>query len=143
MNVRVMMRALDMAEPATALLAPPVLAQPTLDPVKKRRDDQWTDIVRWSFRAMLSAEELGLTRDAVAGERRSPDPEIRQLLGDIPGNGKALGLEEDWAYNIIRQVGNYGESFDRNLGARSPLKLERGQNALASKGGLMYPLPMR
>lgn len=125
------------------LVLPQLISREPLGPYVKRGDDTWLDIVRWSFQAMLSAEELGLTRDNVAGERQSADPEIRQLLGTIPGNGKALGLEEDWAYNIIRQVGNYGESFDRNVGARSPLKLERGQNALSSKGGLMYPLPMR
>jgi general L-amino acid transport system substrate-binding protein len=125
------------------VVLPQVISREPLGPFVKRGDDAWGDIVRWSFQAMLSAEELGLTRDNVAGERQSADPEVRQLLGTIPGNGKALGLEEDWAYNIIRQVGNYGESFDRNVGARSPLKLERGQNALSSKGGLMYPLPMR
>lgn len=128
---------------ADYVVLPQLISREPLGPFVRRGDDQWTYIVRWSFQAMLAAEELGLTRDGVAGERQSPDPEIRQLLGAIPGNGKALGLEEDWAYNIIRQVGNYGESFDRNLGARSPLKLERGKNALASKGGLMYPLPMR
>ncbi len=128
---------------ADYIVLPQLISREPLGPYVRRGDDQWTDVVRWSFQAMLAAEELGLTKDAVAAERQSADPEVRQLLGAIPGNGKALGLEEDWAYNIIRQVGNYGESFDRNLGARSPLKLERGQNALASKGGLMYPLPMR
>lgn len=128
---------------ADYIVLPQVISREPLGPYVRRGDDQWIDIVRWSFQAMLSAEELGLTRDGVAAERQSPDPEIRQFLGTIPGNGKALGLDEDLAYNIIRQVGNYGESFDRNLGARSPLKLERGQNALSSKGGLMYPLPMR
>lgn len=128
---------------ADYLVLPQLISREPLAPYVRRNDDAWGDIVRWSFQAMLSAEELGITRDSVAGERQSADPEVRQLLGTTPGNGKALGLEEDWAYNIIRQVGNYGESFDRNLGARSPLKLERGANALASKGGLMYPLPMR
>lgn len=125
------------------MVLPQLISREPLGPYVRRGDDQWTDVVRWSFQAMLAAEELALTKDGVAAERQSGDPEVRQLLGVIPGNGKALGLDEDWAYNIIRQVGNYGESFDRNLGARSPLKLERGQNALASKGGLMYPLPMR
>lgn len=128
---------------ADYVVLPQLISREPLGPYVRHGDDAWVDIVRWSFQAMLSAEELDLTRDTVAGERQSADPDVRQLLGITPGNGKALGLEEDWAYNIIRQVGNYGESFDRNLGARSPLKLERGANALWSKGGLMYPLPMR
>lgn len=128
---------------ADYIVLPQLISREPLGPYVRRGDDAWVDIVRWSFQAMLLAEELNLTKDTVAGERQSTDADVRQLLGTIPGNGKALGLEEEWAYDIIRQVGNYGESFDRNLGARSPLKLERGANGLWSKGGLMYPLPMR
>ena len=128
---------------ADYMVLPQLISREPLGPYVRRGEDAWVDIVRWSFQAMLLAEELNLTKDRVAGERQSTDADVRQLLGTIPGNGKALGLEEDWAYNIIRQVGSYGESFDRNLGAGSPLKFERGANALWSKGGLMYPLPMR
>ena len=92
---------------------------------------------------------LGLVR-AVAGEIPALDPahqsgdlDTKRLLGVLPGNGKALGLEEQWAYNVIRTVGNYGEIFERNVGAASALKLSRGLNALWSKGGLMYAIPYR
>lgn len=124
-------------------ILPEMISREPLGPFVRGGDDRWLDIVRWSFQAMLAAEELDLRRDNVQGERQSRDPEVRRLLGLAPGNGKALGLDEDWAFNIIAQVGNYGESFERNLGARSMFKLERGANALWTNGGLMYPLPMR
>ena len=92
---------------------------------------------------MVEAEERGIGKANVESERRSADPEVRLFLGVTPGNGKALGLDEAWAYDIIRQVGNYGESFERNLGARTPLKMARGLNALWSKGGLQYAPPIR
>ena len=122
---------------------PQVISREPLGPYVRRGDEQWANIVRWTVQAMLAAEVLDLRRDNVQSERRSNDPDVQHLLGVTPGNGKALGLDEDWAFNIILQVGNYGESFERNLGARSMLKLARGQNALWRDGGLMYPLPMR
>jgi general L-amino acid transport system substrate-binding protein len=124
-------------------ILPERISREPLGPFVRRGDDQWLDIVRWSFQAMLAAEELDLRRDNVQGERQSHDPEVKRLLGRTPGNGRALGLDEDWAFDIIHQVGNYGESFERNVGSRSMLKLERGANALWTDGGLMYPLPMR
>ncbi len=128
---------------ADYIVLPQTISREPLGLYVRGGDNRWSDIVRWSFHAMLAAEELNLSRNTVASERQSPDPDVRQLLGTTPGNGHALGLDEDWAYNIIRQVGNYGESFDRNLGARSSFNLDRGPNALWTKGGLMYPLPMR
>lgn len=128
---------------ADYVVLPQTISREPLGLFVRGGDNRWSDVVRWSFHAMLAAEELNLNRNTVVGERQSPDPDVRQLLGTTPGNGQALGLEEDWAYNIIRQVGNYGESFDRNLGARSSFNLDRGANALWTKGGLMYPLPMR
>lgn len=125
------------------IVLPHVISREPLGPYVRRGDGQWADIVRWSFQAMLKAEVLDLRRDNVQDERRSNDPDVKQLLGITPGNGRALGLEEDWAYEVIRQVGNYGESFERNLGGRSLVKVERGQNALWRDGGLMYPLPIR
>lgn len=107
-------------------------------------DTNWLDIVRWSHNAMIEAEELQITRDNVDRQRReSHDAMVRRLLGAAPGNGKALGLDEKWAFNIIAEVGNYGESFERNLGGRSALGLRRGLNALWTGGGQMYPLPSR
>ena len=109
----------------------------------RRGDEQWANIVRWTVQAMLAAEALDLRRDNVQSERRSNDPDVQHLLGVTPGNGKALGLDEDWAFNIILQVGNYGESFERNLGQSTPLKIQRGLNALWKNGGLMYNPPFR
>ena len=92
---------------------------------------------------MLDAEEVGVGQGNVEVMRASERPDIRRLLG-LEGNfGEALGLNRDWAYRIIRHVGNYGESFERNLGRDSPLKIERGQNALWTRGGLQYAPPIR
>jgi general L-amino acid transport system substrate-binding protein len=92
---------------------------------------------------MIEAEERGLTSRNVDDMRNSEDPNIRRLLGITPGMGAALGLKETWAYAIIHQVGNYGESFERNVGAGSKLDLPRGLNALWTQGGLMYAMPIR
>jgi general L-amino acid transport system substrate-binding protein len=122
---------------------PQLISKEPLGPFVRTGDEAWLDVVRWSHYAMLEAEERGITRLNVDEERRSTDAEVRLLLGVAPGNGKALGLDDDWAYSVIKQVGNYGESFDRHLGKRSPFKLPRGVNALWSQGGLMYAPPMR
>ena len=92
---------------------------------------------------MLEAEEYGVTSKNVDEMLKSPNPNIQRILGVTPGMGKNLGLDDKWAYNIIKTVGNYGESFERNLGASSPLKLERGLNASWKQGGLMYGWPVR
>jgi len=122
---------------------PQVISKEPLGPFVRTGDEAWLEVVRWTHYAMLEAEERDITRFNVDQERRSTDAEVRLLLGVVRGNGKALGLDDDWAYNIVKQVGNYGESFERHLGAGSPLKLARGVNALWSQGGLMYPPPMR
>lgn len=112
-----------------------------LTPSVRQGDDQWFDIVKWSFAAMVTGEALGITQANVDGQLTSPDPRVRRFLGVEPGAGKALGLDEAWAYRVIKQVGNYGEVFDRNVGAGSPLKIERGLNRLQRDGGLMVALP--
>ncbi|MDC7677454.1 amino acid ABC transporter substrate-binding protein [Asticcacaulis machinosus] len=112
-----------------------------LTPAVRHGDDQWFDIVKWVFQAQITAEYLGITRDNVDEMLKSEDPAIRRLLGVEPGYGKALGLREDWAYQIIKQVGNYGEVYDRNVGKDSKLKIDRGLNRLQRDGGLMVPLP--
>ena len=111
-----------------------------LTPAVRHGDDQWFDIVKFSVQAMIMAEQLGLTQQNVTSMRKSNDPTIRRFLGLEPGNGKALGLSEDWAFHIVEQVGNYGEVYDRNVGAGSSLKIERGLNKLQRDGGLMLPL---
>ena len=122
---------------------PQLISKEPLGPFVRAGDEAWLEVVRWTHYAMLEAEERDITQANVDQERRSPDAEVRLLLGAVPGNGKALGLDEGWAYSVIKQVGNYGESFERHLGQRSPFKLPRGVNALWSQGGLMYPPPMR
>jgi general L-amino acid transport system substrate-binding protein len=120
------------------------ISKEPLGPMVRRADDQWLDIVRWSMMAMLEAEERGVTSqnvDAMLAE--SADPAVQRLLGKSGDFGKLMGLDNAWAFNIIKQVGNYGESYERNVGMGSSLKLERGANALWTQGGLMYPTPFR
>lgn len=121
-----------------------VISKEPLGPAVVHGDDQWFDIVKWSVFAMISAEEYGISSSNVDEiKKKSKVPNIKRLLGVTKGNGKSLGLDENWAYNIIKQVGNYGEIFERNIGQGSPLKLERGINDLWTKGGLMYAPPIR
>ena len=106
-------------------------------------DNQFGDIVRWTLFAQIEAEEYGITSKNVDEMLKSDNPTIKRILGVTPGMGKALGVDEKWIYNIIKQVGNYGEMFERNVGTGSPLKIARGQNALWAKGGLQYAPPIR
>jgi general L-amino acid transport system substrate-binding protein len=122
-------------------MLPDIVARDPLAPYVRTGDDEWLDVVRWTHFALLEAEELGITQTNVDEQLRSPLPTVRRLLGVAPGNGKMLGLEEDWAYKAIKQVGNYGEIYERNIGKGSALKFARGINALWSRGGVMYPLP--
>jgi hypothetical protein len=106
---------------------------------------KWFDVVSWAHYAMINAEELGITSKNVDEQKSAANPDIKRLLGTEEGTkiGTDLGLTNEWAYNIIKHVGNYGEVFDRNVGAGSPLKIERGLNALWTKGGLQYAPPVR
>lgn len=124
-------------------ILPEIISKEPLAPVVRHGDDQWFDIVNFSVLAMIAAEELGITSKNVDQMVNSEDPKIQRFLGVTAGNGKALGLDEKWAYNIIKQVGNYGEVFERNVGVNTPLKLERGLNALWTNGGLMYAPPFK
>jgi general L-amino acid transport system substrate-binding protein len=129
--------------PDDYIILPDRISKEPLGPMVRRDDNEWLDVVRWSLFAMIAAEELGITRGNVDDMLASANPEIQRVLGVTPQFGKALGLSEKWAYNIVKQVGNYGEVYDRTVGKDSPLKLERGLNALWTQGGLMYALPMR
>jgi len=100
-------------------------------------------VVRWTLMALVAAEELGLNSDNVDAKRTSTVPQVRRFLGLEANLGQALGLPRDWAYQIVKNVGNYGEIFDRAVGAESTLKLERGLNGLWTSGGLMYSMPFR
>jgi general L-amino acid transport system substrate-binding protein len=111
----------------------------------RQGDDQWFDIVSWTHYAMLQAEELGITQANVEEMKANENPEIKRLLGTEAETkiGTDLGLGNDWVVNIVKTVGNYGESFERNVGTGSPLKIARGLNALWTKGGLQYAPPIR
>jgi len=111
--------------------------------VVRHGDDQWFDVVKWSLFAMIEAEEYGVSSKNVDEMLKSENPNIKRIVGTTEGGGKNLGVDEKWAYNIIKQVGNYGETFERNIGKDSPMKLERGLNELWTKGGLMYAWPIR
>jgi general L-amino acid transport system substrate-binding protein len=125
------------------VILPEVISKEPLAPAVRQGDDAWFNLVRWTHFAMLNAEELGITAANVDEMKASTNPEIRRLLGVEGALGKGLGLGEDWAYQIIKQVGNYAEVFERNLGKGSPLGIERGQNALWRDGGLQYAPPIR
>ena len=129
--------------PENYVVLPEIISKEPLGPFVRQGDDAWLNVVKWSLHAMVGAEELGVTSANVDDMRESTNPDIRRLLGVTEGAGKNLGLDETWAYNIIKQVGNYGESFERNVGQDSPLKIQRGLNALWTEGGLMYALPIR
>jgi hypothetical protein len=111
--------------------------------VVRKGDEQWYDIVYWSIQAMIEAEERGITAKNVDEALKSTDPVVQRLLGVTAGNGQALGVGERWVYNIVKLVGNYGESFERNIGMGAPLKMLRGLNDLWTRGGLMYAPPLR
>jgi general L-amino acid transport system substrate-binding protein len=119
------------------------ISKEPLAPVVRHGDDEWNDIVRWVVYALIEAEERGITQRNVDDMLKSEDPSNKRMLGVTPGMGKALGLDEKWAYNEIKLVGNYGEIFDRTLGKDTELKFERGLNDLWTRGGLMYAMPIR
>jgi len=129
--------------PAEYILLPEIISKEPLAPVVRHGDDQWYDIVNWTVMALIQAEEFGITSKNVDEMLKSKNPEIKRFLGVTPGMGKALGIDEKWVYNIIKQVGNYGEIYDRSVGPNTPLELERGLNALWTEGGLQYASPFR
>jgi general L-amino acid transport system substrate-binding protein len=129
--------------PDDYVLLPEIISKEPLCPVVRHGDDQWYDVVNWTVMALLEAEELGINSKNVDKMLKSKDPKIMRFLGATPGMGKALGLDDKWAYNIIKQVGNYSEIFERNVGVNTKLGLERGLNALWNKGGIMYPAAFR
>jgi general L-amino acid transport system substrate-binding protein len=131
------------SNPDDYVILPEVISKEPLSPAVRQGDDQWNDLVRWVIFALIQAEESGITSKNVDDMLKSDDPNVKRLLGVTPGAGKSLGIDEKWAYNAIKQVGNYGEIFERNVGQGSPLKLDRGLNNLWTKGGLMYAMPIR
>ena len=129
--------------PNDYMILPETISKEPLAPAIKAGDSQWAEIVRWTFYAMVAAEELDVSQKNIDQMKLSPNPEVRRLLGQDEDLGQGLGLTPDWAYRIIHRVGNYGESFERNLGATSGLGMARGLNALWKDGGLQYAPPIR
>ncbi|MDB5488360.1 MAG: ral L-amino acid transport system substrate-binding protein [Reyranella sp.] len=136
-------RVANAPNPDDYIVLPEIISKEPLGPVVRHGDNQFADIVRWTQYAMLEAEEYGITSKNVDEMLKSDNPSIKRILGVTPGMGKALGVDEKWVYNIVKQVGNYGEVFDRTVGMGSPLKIARGQNALWTQGGLQYAPPIR
>ena len=134
---------IKLKNPDEHVVLPEIISKEPLGPVVRHGDNKWGDIVRWSLYAMVEAEELGVTSKNVNKMSSSKNPNIRRLLGVEGDLGKNLGLPSGWAFNIIKEVGNYGESYARNVGPKTPLKLERGVNALWTHGGLQYSMPFR
>ena len=134
---------IQLKDPGGAIVLPEVISKEPLGPVVRQGDDEWFNIVRWSLFAMLNAEELGITSANVDQMKSSKDPNVRRLLGLEGIKGDGLNLSADWAYNIVKQLGNYGEMFERNVGMGSALKISRGLNALWNKGGIQYAPPIR
>jgi general L-amino acid transport system substrate-binding protein len=129
--------------PKDYVLLPEIISREPLAPAVRHGDDQWFDVVNFSVLAMIEAEQLGISSKNVEEMLKSSDPSVQRFLGVTPGNGEALGLDEKWAYQVVKQVGNYAEVFERNVGKETPLALERGLNALWTKGGLMYSPPFK
>lgn len=124
-------------------ILPEQISREPLAPLVREDDPRFFVILRWTIAALINAEDLGVTSTNLEAMRKSENVDVQRLLGIVPGNGKALGLSESWAFDAIRAVGNYGEMFEKNIGRGSSIKLDRGLNRLAKNGGLMYAPPLR
>ena len=129
--------------PEDNLILPEIISKEPLGPAVRQGDQRWGDIARWTLYALLEAEELGISSKNIDTHKGSKNPSVSRLIGAEGDFGKGLGLDTKWAYNLIKQVGNYEEIFEKNLGSNSRLKIARGQNNLWTKGGLHYPMPFR
>ena len=134
---------LRLANPDDHMILPEIISKEPLGPAVRHGDDQWFDVVKWVLFAMIDGEELGLTQKTIDQQVSSTNPDIKRFVGTEGNYGEQLGLSKDWAVKIIKQVGNYGEAFERNVGQGSPLKIDRGLNRLWTKGGLQYAPPIR
>jgi len=128
-------------DPSEHVVLPEIISKEPLGPVVRQGDDQWFNIVRWSLNAMITAEEIGVTSATV--DVVSNNPERERLMGRSGNTHEYVGLSSDWTYNIIAQVGNYAESFERNIGLSTPIGIARGVNALWTNGGILYSAPFR
>jgi general L-amino acid transport system substrate-binding protein len=136
-------RSKDAPKPDDYIILPELISKEPLGPAVRRDDVEWFTVVKWVVYALLEAEDFGVTQANVAEMKSSTDPNVQRLLGTTGDMGQKLGLSNDWAFNAIKAVGNYGEIFERNVGQKTPLKLNRGLNASWKNGGLMYAPPVR
>ena len=134
---------LEMGNAEEHVILPEIISKEPLGPAVRQGDTEWFNVVKWTHYALLNAEELGVTQDNVEEMLESENPEIRRLLGQDSNFGESIGVSQDWVVNVIKAVGNYGEIFERNIGVNTPLQIQRGQNALWTKGGLQYGIPIR
>ena len=134
---------LRVSDPNDHIILPEIISKEPLGPAVRHGDDQWFDIVKWTLFAMMNAEELNISSKNVDEALKSTNPEIKRFVGTEGNFGEQLGLGKDWAMRIVKQVGNYGETFERNVGLGSPLKIEHGLNKLWTKGGIQYAPPIR
>jgi general L-amino acid transport system substrate-binding protein len=134
---------LKLTTPADHQVLPEVISKEPLGPLVRHGDDQWFDVVKWTLFAMIDAEELGVTQSNVVEMAKSDKPEMKRVFGSDGNLGEQLGLTKDWVTRIVKAVGNYGESFERNVGAGSKLEIARGLNKLWNKGGIQYAPPIR
>jgi general L-amino acid transport system substrate-binding protein len=134
---------LKASNPDDHIVLPEIISKEPLGPVVRHGDNQWRDLVSWTHFAMINAEEQGITKENAQQQLTSANPEVKRILGSEGKFGEAIGLTNDWAFRIIKHVGNYGEVFEKNVGQASRLKIQRGQNALWTKGGLQYAPPIR
>ncbi len=134
---------LKLTDPGAHIVLPEIISKEPLGPVVRQGDDQWLNIIKWTHFAMLNAEELGVTSANVDEMKNGDNPSIKRLLGTEGEFGGAIGISNEWAYNVIKEVGNYAETFNRNVGPDTPLAISRGVNALWSNGGLQYGAPVR
>jgi general L-amino acid transport system substrate-binding protein len=134
---------LNLTKPGDHMILPDVISKEPLAPVVRQRDDDWMMIVKWTLYAMINAEELGVTSQNIDEALKSKKPDVMRLVGNEGSFGPDLGLPKDWAVRVIRHVGNYGEMYDRNVGAESKLHIPRGLNQLWNAGGIQYAPPIR
>jgi len=134
---------LKLATPDDHIVLPEIISKEPLGPLVRQGDDAWFNVVKWTYYALVNAEDLGITSKNIDEMKNSTNPEIKRFVGTEGDFGVGVGLTNEWAAQIVKHVGNYGEIFERNLGESTPLKIARGKNALWNKGGLQYAPPIR
>jgi general L-amino acid transport system substrate-binding protein len=134
---------IGLKDPSSAVVLPEVISKEPLGPVVRQGDDEWFNIVRWSIHALIEAEFLGIDSKSADTAKATGNPSQKRLMGSEGDAGQKMGISADWAYNIVKQVGNYSEVFERNVGSGSKLEISRGLNAQWNKGGILYSPPVR